>query len=442
MSASLPAAATSPSPAAPWTPSVDELLARYPVVRAATRALTDPLEIEDYGLQSMTEASPAKWHLAHTTWFFETFVLAPSVPDYAPFHPRFGYLFNSYYETVGSMHPRPQRGLLTRPTVAEVQRYRDHVDEHMAALLERGVGPELAAVIEVGLQHEQQHQELVLTDLKHGLSLNPLRPAYREPARAEGPAELPATTWLEHPGGLVELGHDGRGFAFDNEGPRHLTYLQPFALASRLVTCGEYLQFMADDGYRRPELWLSAGWATVRDQGWRAPLYWEREGGEPEGAAAAGWQQFTLGGMRAVDPAEPVCHLSLFEADAYARWSGHRLPTEAEWETACASRPVHGNFVERGALHPMPLQGATGPGPHQAFGDAWEWTSSAYAPYPGFRPLDGALAEYNGKFMCNQLVLRGGSCASPASHLRATYRNFFPPEARWQLSGLRLARDP
>ena len=434
MSASLDATAAPPATVVPWVPATD-LDARYPAIRAATRALTGPLEIEDYGLQSMTEASPPKWHLAHTTWFFETFVLERQVPNYRPFHPRFGFLFNSYYETVGRMHARPKRGLLTRPTVAQVQRYRDHVDEHMARLLERELPADLAAVVEVGLHHEQQHQELILTDLKHGLSCNPLRPTYRElPAAAEG--AVGELAWLEHPGGLVEIGHRGDGFGFDNEFPRHRTYLPPFALASRLVTNGEYLEFMADGGYRRSDLWLSAGWDIVQREGWTAPLYWERD--EPDAA----WQSFTLGGMRPVHEAEPVCHLSLYEADAFARWQGSRLPTEAEWEVACAPRPVLGNFVERDALHPLPLRGATGPGPHQAFGDVWEWTASAYGAYPGFRPLDGSLGEYNGKFMCNQLVLRGGSCATPASHARATYRNFFPPEARWQFSGVRLARDP
>ena len=458
MSASVDAAsphavAPSPSPTTPPRPGSTQgstadpadLARRYAEVRAASRTLAEPLELEDYGLQSMTEASPVKWHLAHTTWFFETFVLARQVPGHEPFHPRFGYLFNSYYETVGRMHPRPQRGLLTRPTVAEVWRYREHVDRAIVELLAAGpLPPDAAAVLEVGLQHEQQHQELVLTDLKHGLSCNPLRPAYRELAGPSAGGKTSPLRWLEHPGGLHELGHAGQGFAFDNEGPRHRVYLQPFELASRLVTCGEYLEFMADDGYRRPELWLSAGFDEVRRQGWQAPLYWERDGEREHG----GWQQFTLGGMRAVEPTEPVCHLSLYEADAFARWHGSRLPTEAEWEVACAGRPVAGNFVESGALHPRPLALPSGRdpaldrGPHQAFGDVWEWTASAYAPYPGFRPLPGALGEYNGKFMCNQLVLRGGSCATPASHVRATYRNFFPPEARWQFSGLRLARDP
>jgi ergothioneine biosynthesis protein EgtB len=427
--------------AAPEERAVDPA-GRYAAVRAATRALAEPLEIEDYGLQSMPDASPVKWHLAHTTWFFEEFVLARRVPGYAPFHPRFGYLFNSYYETVGRMHPRPQRGLLTRPTVAEVWRYREHVDAAMAELLARGVDDDAASVIEVGLQHEQQHQELVLTDLKHGLSCNPLRPVYRAGEAGALGLSTAALRWLEHQGGLVEVGHSGRGFGFDNEFPRHRTYLLPFAIASRQVTCGEWLEFIADDGYRRAELWLSAGWEVVQRLGWQAPLHWSREGTDDA------WQLFTLSGMRAVDPAEPVCHVSLYEADAFARWRGARLPTEFEWEHACGRRPVAGNLADSGAFHPRALDAAVhggpsdDPGPHQAFGDVWEWTASAYAPYPGFRPWSGSLGEYNGKFMCNQLVLRGGSCATPASHVRASYRNFFPPEARWQFSGLRLARDP
>jgi ergothioneine biosynthesis protein EgtB len=416
---------------------------RYAAVRAASRALAEPLEPEDFCLQSMPDASPVKWHLAHTTWFFEAFVLARQLPGQVPFHPRFGYLFNSYYESVGRMHPRPRRGLLTRPTMAEVWRYRDHVDTAMAALLARGVSSEAAAVIEVGLQHEQQHQELVLTDLKHGFSCNPLRPAYRgSPTAAPAASDPGPVQWLAHEGGLVEVGHSGQGFGFDNEFPRHRAYLQPFAIASRLATCGEWLEFMADGGYRRAELWLSAGWEVMQREGWQAPLYWFSE--QERDGDAEPWQLFTLAGMRPVDPAEPVCHVSYYEADAFARWRGCRLPTEAEWEHACGSRPVAGNFAESGSLHPRALAKATdhGPGPHQAFGDAWEWTASAYAPYPGYRAWSGSLGEYNGKFMCNQLVLRGGSCATPASHARGSYRNFFPPEARWQFSGLRLARDP
>lgn len=391
----------------------------------------------------MPDASPVKWHLAHTTWFFETFVLAKR-PGFTPFHPRFGYLFNSYYESVGSMHPRPQRGLLSRPSVEVVMQYREHVDACMQSLLASGeVTADTAAVIEIGLHHEQQHQELILTDLKHGLSHNPLRPAYREPspsvvpsAEASAARSLPPQEWFGHQGGLVQVGHRGDGFGFDNEFPRHRVYLHPFEVASRLVTCGEYMEFIAAGGYQRPELWLSAGWAFVQAQGLSAPLYWERA------RTDSPWRQFTLGGDKPVDPLEPVCHLSLYEADAFARFAGARLPTEAEWEVACEAQPVRGNFVEAGAFHPRALDSHASPGViHQAFGDTWEWTSSAYAPYPGFRPLDGSLAEYNGKFMCNQLVLRGGSCATPASHARATYRNFFPPETRWQFSGLRLARD-
>ncbi len=441
MSASLDAAAnarpttapttwpTTAPTTAPTTGVADDLAARYRAVRAATRALTEPLELEDYGLQSMPDASPPKWHLAHTTWFFETFVLERHRPGHTPFHPSFGYLFNSYYETVGRFHPRAQRGLLSRPTVAQVLEYRDHVDLALGELLARGVSDEVAAVIEVGLQHEQQHQELVLTDLKHGLSCNPLRPIYRATAGEPTGASALPLQWLAHEGGLVELGHTGQGFGFDNEFPRHRVYLRPFEIAARPVTSGEYLEFMADGGYQRAELWLSAGWETVQRLGWESPLYWERE------AAGEPWRQFTLGGMRAVDPAEPVCHVSLYEADAFARWHGSRLPTEAEWERSCGAQPVAGNFVESGAFHPRAVTG-----PH-AYGDVWTWTASAYAPYPGFRPLPGALGEYNGKFMCNQLVLRGGSCATPGSHVRASYRNFFPPEARWQFSGVRLARD-
>lgn len=438
-----PGGCATPPPGAP----ASGLAVRYDAVRTATRALTEPLELEDYGLQSMPDASPAKWHLAHTTWFFETFVLARHAAsrglEHRPFHPRFGYLFNSYYETVGRFHPRPQRGLLSRPTVAQVQEYRDHVDLAMTELLARGVSDEMAAVIEVGLQHEQQHQELVLTDLKHGLGCNPLRPIYRAaaPAAAQGsdhPSALPQQ-WLEHEGGLVDVGHTGLGFGFDNELPRHRVYLRPFAIASRLVTCGDYLEFMADGGYERAELWLSAGWDVVQRLGWEAPLYWERE------SASDPWQLFTLHGLQAIDAAEPVCHVSLYEADAFARWRDSRLPTEAEWELTCGAQPIAGNFAESRAFHPRALVPSTSParlGLEQAFGDVWSWTASAYSPYPGFRPLPGALGEYNGKFMCNQLVLRGGSCATPASHMRASYRNFFPPEARWQFSGLRLARDP
>ncbi len=407
----------------------DDPVRVYRAVRAATHRLCEPLEIEDYGLQSMPDTSPVKWHLAHTAWFFETFVLAEVLPSYAPFHPRFGYLFNSYYETVGRMHPRPQRGLLSRPTVAEVQRYRKHVDEHVLRWLEAGnATSEQLAVVELGLHHEQQHQELILTDLKHGLSHNAIRPVYvPQPARASGtPRPL---NWLAHDGGVHPVGFEGNGFHFDNEGPRHDTLLQPFEIADRPVTCGEYLAFMRDGGYARSDLWLSAGWGTVQSRGWTAPLYWEERDGD--------WWVFTLHGMQPVDPAEPVVHVSLYEADAYARWAGARLPTEFEWECALGDRDATGTFQESGAHHPRPVADGV-----HAFGDAWVWTRSAYGPFPGYQPPAGALGEYNGKFMCSQLVLRGGSCATPRAHVRPTYRNFFYPPDRWQFSGIRLAREP
>jgi len=426
------------------------LAARYAAVRAATDWLTAPLSPEDAAVQAMPDASPAKWHLAHTSWFFETFVLAPSVPGFRPFHPDFRVLFNSYYNSIGAMHPRAERGLVTRPGLAEVRAYRAHVDGEMARLLAKGcLSPELAALVEIGLQHEQQHQELILTDLKYLLSRNPLAPVYRERpgegAEGAGPGAAPPLAWRRVSGGLREIGFAGPGFAFDNEGPRHRVYLEPFELGSRLVTAGEYLEFMADGGYRRPELWLSDGWAEVRARGLAEPLYWsERD---------CGATAFTLAGELPVDPAEPVCHVSYYEADAYARWAGVRLPTEAEWEVAAADLPVAGNFVESRRLHPAPAP-ESGPGSArlqqrstgelalaQLFGDVWEWTASPYVAYPGYRPAEGALGEYNGKFMCNQLVLRGGSCATPASHIRPTYRNFFPAGARWQWSGIRLARD-
>jgi ergothioneine biosynthesis protein EgtB len=398
----------------------------FVTVRGTTTALAEPLTPEDQMVQSMPEASPTKWHLAHTTWFFETFVLAPFRPGYQPFDPAFAELFNSYYEAVGPRVARTERGMLSRPSLAEVHAYRRQVDEALLAALDAEQLPDPAlALVTLGLAHEQQHQELLLTDIKHALSRSPLRPAYR--AAAELPASPPPRplTFLPFADGLVSIGHEGPAFSFDNEGPRHPFYLQSFALASRLVTCGEYMAFMDDGGYRRPELWLSDGWDTARTQWWNAPLYWERRQGS--------WVFHTLTGTRLVDPAEPVCHVSHYEADAYARWASARLPTEAEWERAAAPRPVDGNFLETGRLHPTSGGGL--------FGDVWQWTGSPYVPYPGYRPPAGALGEYNGKFMSNQMVLRGGSCLSPRSHLRATYRNFFPPAARWQMSGIRLARD-
>jgi ergothioneine biosynthesis protein EgtB len=397
----------------------------YLKVRGDTQRLCETLEIEDFGLQSMPDASPVKWHLAHTTWFFETFVMQEALPSVAPFHPQFGYLFNSYYETVGSMHPRPERGLLSRPTVAEVQRYREHVDGHMRTLLESGTPSDaLLEVIELGLHHEQQHQELILTDLKHGFSKNVMRPVYREAKRAQRLTR--PVRWLPHEGGIRRVGHSGTGFHYDNEGPAHDVLLQPFEIADRKVTCGEYLEFMRDDGYARADLWLSAGWGTIQSKGWRAPLYWEERDDE--------WFVFTLHGMRPVNPSEPVCHVSLFEADAFARWAGARLPTEFEWECSLGTAPLRPCDATG---HPAPASAEP-----QAFGDTWVWTSSGYAPYPGYRPPPGALGEYNGKFMCSQVVLRGGSCATPRGHVRPTYRNFFHPPDRWQFTGIQLARDP
>jgi ergothioneine biosynthesis protein EgtB len=407
---------------------------RYRDVRAATMALCETLSPEDCQAQSMDDASPVKWHLAHTSWFFETFILEACARNYASFDPQFRVLFNSYYVTVGDRHPRPLRGLLTRPSLEEVRAYRAHVDEHMLSLLERPatLSAEQQSVVDLGLHHEQQHQELVLTDLKHLFSCNPLRPAYRHCAPTPRGADT-ELEWHQYTEGLHWLGHDGVGFAFDNEAPHHRTFVGSFELASRLLTNGELLAFMADGGYTRPDLWLSDGWNVVQESGWTAPLYWEQRDGT--------WFTMTLAGMRALRPDEPLCHVSFYEADAVARWAGCRLPTEAEWEVAATGGGATGNFVETGLLHPAPATPGRGNTPQQLFGDVWEWTQSPYGPYPGYRPTGGALGEYNGKFMCNQMVLRGGSCATPGSHMRATYRNFFPPAARWQFSGVRLARD-
>jgi ergothioneine biosynthesis protein EgtB len=403
---------------------------RYREVRAASEGLCEGLSAEDCALQSMPDASPVKWHLAHTSWFFETLVLE-ELPGYAPFHPDFRVLFNSYYQSVGAQHPRPERSVLSRPSLYEVRAYRRHVDAGILRLLDAGAAASVLAVVELGLHHEEQHQELILTDLKHAFSRNPLRPAYRE-RRPEPAGPVQPLRWHALDAGLREIGHAGPDFAFDNERPRHRVFIEAFELASRPVTNAEFLAFVRDDGYRRAELWLSDGFATVAARAWQAPLYWEERDGEP-------WT-FTLSGMAPLRPDEPVCHVSHYEADAYARWAGVRLPTEAEWEVAAQGAARDGGFVESGRLHPGPSP-AAGDHPAALFGDVWEWTSSAYTPYPGFRPLSGSLAEYNGKFMSNQLVLRGGSCATPRRHIRPSYRNFFPPDARWQWSGIRLARD-
>jgi ergothioneine biosynthesis protein EgtB len=407
---------------------------RFTQVRDATTRLAAPLSAEDCALQSMPDASPVKWHLAHTTWFFETFVLERFEPRFAPFAPAFRMLFNSYYNAVGPKHPRPERGLLSRPSLDEVRAYRTNVDERVQQLLSRApAATELVALVELGVQHEQQHQELILTDVKHLLGSQPLQPAY-SPSWPLANVAARARGWVDFPEGLREIGHPGEGFHFDNEAPRHRVWLDAFSMATSLVTHGEVLAFVEDGGYRRPELWLAAGWDAVRSQGWEAPLYWRRH----EGA----WQTFTLHGPAPLDPHTPACHLSFYEAEAFARWAGARLPTEAEWEVASGRAAGKGNFVESGMLHPVASSEALPAGSlAQMFGDAWEWTRSDYAPYPGFRPAAGAVGEYNGKFMCNQYVLRGGSCVTPRGHVRPTYRNFFPAHARWQFSGLRLARD-
>jgi len=413
-------------------PIASSLLERYRTVRAATEALVATLSAEDCVIQSMPDASPVKWHLGHTSWFFETFVLAPNLPRYTTPDPAYRMLFNSYYNAIGEKHPRPQRGLLSRPSLDDVRAYRAAIDEAMATLLRGSASGPIHALVELGFHHEQQHQELILTDLKHLLSCNPLKPAYAPRPRAARGGRPNALDWVEFDEGVAEIGHAEPGFAFDNETPRHRVYLGRRAIATRPVTNAEYDAFIADDGYRRPELWLSEGWDWVNANHIEGPLYWEPRNGER--------RAFTLNGVQPVLAAAPVCHVSLFEADAYARWAGARLPTEAEWEIAVDGLPVEGHFAEDAVFEPLPDARPTAR-LRQMFGDVWEWTQSAYAPYPGFRAAAGALGEYNGKFMCNQYVLRGGSCATPRSHIRASYRNFFPAAARWQFSGFRLARD-
>jgi ergothioneine biosynthesis protein EgtB len=423
---------TMSGPAAP-----SDLLEEYLRIRAMTERLASVLSAEDQTVQTMPDVSPTKWHRAHVTWFFETFVLGEYAQGYHAFDDAYAYIFNSYYEAMGARHPRPERGLLSRPGIDEIARYRAYVDGQMDALLRDTDQPGLVDLITLGLHHEQQHQELLLMDIKHVLSRNPLHPVYLPATLPRAEGHPPKAGWLEHDGGPVEIGHRGVGFGFDNEYPVHTVHLTPFALADRPVTCGDWLSFMEDDGYRRPEFWLSDGWAVVNAQDWDAPLYWSRD---PDNSDQ--WLQFTLSGLRTVDPDEPICHVSYYEADAFAHWTGMRLPTESEWETVAAIDGEGDNFLRddflgRGAPHPLPAVTTKA-----LFGDTWEWTSSSYSPYPGFRAAPGAVGEYNGKFMVSQYVLRGGCCATPQGHTRSTYRNFFPPGARWPFGGVRLARDP
>lgn len=404
---------------------------RFSSVRQQTERLCDPLSAEDMMVQSCAEASPAKWHLAHTTWFFETFLLSEYLPGYKPFHPDFHWLFNSYYNAVSEQPVKKLRASFSRPSLEEILDYRRHVDAAMARWMERGITEEVERGVVLGLHHEQQHQELLMYDIKNAFWSNPLHPAYRDGGFAEtGTAK--AVSWTGHEGGLVEIGYSGDGFCFDNEQPRHKVYLKSFELASHMVTCGEYLDFMRDGGYERPELWLSDGWDAAKMQSWRAPLYWFEAEGD--------WRVFTLRGAAVLSGmlASPVCHVSYYEADAFARWAGKRLPMESEWEIAAEGLALNGNLLESESLHPTASTG--GSGLQQMFGDAWEWTASAYLGYPGYAAVPGALGEYNGKFMSNQMVLRGGSAVTPATHIRSTYRNFFSPASRWQFSGVRLAQ--
>lgn len=410
------------------------LLEQYKSVRRQTDLLAAPLSPEDQMVQSCAEASPTKWHLAHTSWFFETFLLTQHLKNYRTFHPQFRTLFNSYYNAVGPQPEKALRNTFSRPGLDEVQKYRRHTDEHMYKLLDSGeLSESVMKLVELGTNHEQQHQELLVTDIKHAFWVNPLRPAYQTNSISGRDGTAPSQKPHTYEEGLYEIGAEDEHFHFDNESPRHKVYVQSFRFATRPVTCGEYVAFIEDRGYSRPELWLSDGWNAVKAHSWSAPLYWEKSGQE--------WQQFTCAGMRTVNEHEPVCHVSYYEADAFARWAGARLPTEFEWEVAASHAKVHGNLLESGAFHPSIARPADEQQPSQIFGDVWEWTASSYLPYPGFKPAAGALGEYNGKFMCNQMVLRGGSCATPGSHIRASYRNFFPPETRWQFSGIRLADD-
>lgn len=415
--------------------SGETLIERFNAIRNFSSYLVEPLEIEDFVVQAMDNTSPAKWHLAHVSWFYETFVLEKAIKGYKSLHPQYSYIFNSYYLQTGEPHARSKRGLLTRPTVRQVFEYRDYVNKEILGFLEDATEEELdefGPVIEIGNHHEQQHQELLLTDIKYTFAQNPLYPRYRDIESSEGrsPGNL---NWYKFDEGVYEIGNDGDEYTYDNEHPRHRRFLESFELSDRLISNAEYIQFMEDGGYERSELWLDDGWAAVNKKEWNSPLYWVRKDNE--------WHNYTLGGLRKVNPHEPVTHVSYYEADAFARWAGARLPGEDEWEVAAGSRPIDGNFVEKKEYHPRPLQkDRNGLKLKQMYGDVWEWTKSAYEPYPGYKPLPGALGEYNGKFMVNQYVLRGGSCATSESHIRKTYRNFFYPDARWQFNGIRLAR--
>jgi ergothioneine biosynthesis protein EgtB len=413
----------------------DDLLTRFERIRATSEAICAPLQIEDYVIQSMPDVSPPKWHLAHISWFFEAFLLKPYLAGYKPLNDAYDHLFNSYYETHSTPFARTQRGVISRPGVEDVYRFRRHVDRAMGELLSHPPPQQAAEImrrVELGLQHEQQHQELLLMDIKHILAQNPLHPVYRSDLKPAPAVRNDRVRWHEYAGRVHHIGHAGSGFAFDCETPRHRQFIEDFQLADRLVSNREFLSFIADGGYARSELWLSDGWAYIRQHGWNAPLYWHR--------ADDGWCEMTLGGLQPLDLEAPVCHISFYEADAYARWAGARLPTEAEWEVAAADQPQLGNFLESDHLQPVATSVPHGR-PAQMFGDVWEWTASAFRPYPGFQPLEGSLGEYNGKFMSGQMVLRGGCCATPEAHIRASYRNFFQPAMRWQFAGLRLARE-
>jgi ergothioneine biosynthesis protein EgtB len=430
--------AAAPPRSRPGLSPAQNLLARFHEVRDFTNLLSADLAPEDCVVQSMPEVSPTKWHLAHTTWFFETFILKKWLPRYQPEVPQYAYLFNSYYNAAGDMHRRDLRGLISRPTVEETRKYRASIDSHLDKLIagaDEKRFREIEPILILGIHHEQQHQELLVTDIKHVFAQNPLYPVFRERKMDIESRDVPTQKFIEFDEVIVEIGHDGADFSYDNEGPRHRALVLPFSLASRPVTNGEYLEFMNDGGYTRPEFWLSLGWTTVNEQRWQAPLYWTKHDGA--------WWNFTLSGFRPVDENKPVTHISYFEADAFANWRGARLPTEFEWEYAAADCAIDGNFVEMESFHPQAAQNQS-KDRHltQMFGDVWEWTRSAYSPYPGYHAGPGALGEYNGKFMCNQYVLRGGSCATSRTHIRRTYRNFFQPDKRWQFTGIRLARDP